>query len=345
MNCINRKAFEFCNILTWHKAGYTGKGVKIAHLEGNFDTALPFFDGKVLDPFNTSVAGLLNVHQQKTCDIIHQVAPDATIYTLPTSYPAKPGMIESMEFCIKEGIQLASMSLGGSTIDEVVKEEIKAYQNGVFLLKSAGNEGSRGLNELTKMEHWFSVGACHLTKDKPVRASYSSYGPELDIMALSNLYVHDAKTPGRIFTQEGTSFSSPFAAGMLALFYQWFMEAYGRFPFISEAKEFIYDNCLDLEILGFDNYTGYGLFILPPEIPEPEKADISDKEVKNSMRIELHINSNVIKVNGVQKSIDTAPFIKDNRTFVPIRFIAEEMGLKVTPVYQGGKTVSVIIEG
>ena len=43
----------------------------------------------------------------------------------------------------------------------------------------------------------------------------------------------------------------------------------------------------------------------------------------------MKIGSKNVEVDGVELQMDTAPFLKDSRTFVPIRFIAEGMGLKV----------------
>ncbi len=45
--------------------------------------------------------------------------------------------------------------------------------------------------------------------------------------------------------------------------------------------------------------------------------------------VEITIGSNVIKVNGTEKTIDTAPCIVDGRTLVPARFVAEAMGCEV----------------
>ncbi len=41
--------------------------------------------------------------------------------------------------------------------------------------------------------------------------------------------------------------------------------------------------------------------------------------------LELTIDSTTILVNGSEVVLDVAPFIKDGRTFVPLRFIAEQM--------------------
>ena len=47
------------------------------------------------------------------------------------------------------------------------------------------------------------------------------------------------------------------------------------------------------------------------------------------MNIKLQINNKNIKINNQTKEMDVAPFLQSNRTFVPIRFIAESFGYKV----------------
>ncbi|MCR4432769.1 MAG: stalk domain-containing protein [Caldiserica bacterium] len=46
--------------------------------------------------------------------------------------------------------------------------------------------------------------------------------------------------------------------------------------------------------------------------------------------IELTIDSNTMLVDGSAVTMDVAPFIKDGRTFVPLRFVSEQLGATVT---------------
>lgn len=58
---------------------------------------------------------------------------------------------------------------------------------------------------------------------------------------------------------------------------------------------------------------------------ETRVVNILDK----NKTIKLKIDSKDIKVNGKDLKMDVAPVIKRDRTFVPLRFVAEHMGLKV----------------
>ncbi|MCD6106984.1 MAG: copper amine oxidase N-terminal domain-containing protein, partial [Caldisericaceae bacterium] len=46
--------------------------------------------------------------------------------------------------------------------------------------------------------------------------------------------------------------------------------------------------------------------------------------------ITLIIGNLTLIKNGTEIQMDTAPFIKDSRTFVPVRFISENLGAKVS---------------
>ena len=56
------------------------------------------------------------------------------------------------------------------------------------------------------------------------------------------------------------------------------------------------------------------------------KVTITDGDKK----IELIIGKREITVNGKTEKLDAAPFIEDSRTLVPVRFISEALGAKVT---------------
>lgn len=53
---------------------------------------------------------------------------------------------------------------------------------------------------------------------------------------------------------------------------------------------------------------------------------------------QFRIGSNVYSVNGVAKIMDVAPYIKDNRTYVPIRFLAYALGVTENDVVWDAET-------
>lgn len=75
------------------------------------------------------------------------------------------------------------------------------------------------------------------------------------------------------------------------------------------------------------------------------KVDYSQREttatIKNKdMTIKIKANSDTAEVNGNSKALDAKAFIADDRIYVPIRFVSEAMGYKVT---WDGKNKFVII--
>lgn len=58
---------------------------------------------------------------------------------------------------------------------------------------------------------------------------------------------------------------------------------------------------------------------------EPDRIDLKREDIS----ITMYIGNPVYIANGIEKTLDVPPFIKDGRTMVPLRFIAEEFGCQV----------------
>ena len=332
----NKKEFEICNIFQWWNKGYTGKNIKIAEIEG-FNTDAYFLKNKVVDFFNRGKSGG-STHGTQVLDVMHQSAPDATLYSLPYGLISDSLHIEgtfveqTLPYIVKENIHIIGASLGGINNDLLNKEIEKAKEKGACFITSAGNRGTKGLGNFAKSDIWMSVGADGYDDklENTYLKNYSSRGQELDIVGFSGLYIHPSKEGYNPFQVEGTSFSSPLICGMCALAQQFFLEKTGRTLFQWELEKFIYDHVIDLGEIGWDENYGHGLFVLP----HPDDIDIKKYVPKymedEKMEIKLQINSNKYYVNGIEKYMDTVPILnKDDRTMVPVRFIAEAFGAKV----------------
>ncbi len=296
---MNKKEFNLSGITRWHELGYTGKGIRMANMEGT-DPQLPFFDGKVKDPHGIATGFDRNYHGHQTADILHQVAPEADIYILSNSgrYGNKTAegdfMDVSIPFMEKEKIHFVNASLGG--IDNpILNERIEqAQQHGVTFVASAGNEADSGVGGYARSGAWIAVGAVHLSgKGEILHAGYSSLGEEVDFTQFSGLYVHDARKgyEDRTFPVYGTSFSSPALCAMLALVQQLFLEKAGRTLNQDELYTFMQDHSIDLWEPGHDTKSGYGLFLLPSDPDSIEIAKYIGKEetqVNNPEYIIIH---------------------------------------------------------
>ena len=185
------------------------------------------------------------------------------------------------------------------------------------IICSAGNDGKDKIGYPARFDYTIAVGA-----DK----YYSNAGEELDCLAPTDIYYLNSRGEPVFFT--GTSCAAPFVSFALALYITWRkkngLPRLGR----EEIRKFIHDNWEDMYEEGHDPRSGHGLFKLP--------------EVMRL--IELTIGSNKYKVDGEEREMDTAPFVKDMRTFVPIRFVAEALGKKVSYTTKDGLTDKVYIE-
>jgi subtilisin family serine protease len=135
-------------------------------------------------------------------------------------------------YAVDNGADVVNLSLGGSVFDPSLKSATDyAYENGVVVVAAAGNcgtgneQGCTGLpagsiSYPAKNDHVISVGATNVNDQ---RASFSSYGAALDIVAPgSGTIVSPTWTPsngtslysGALY---GTSFASPQVASLASL--------------------------------------------------------------------------------------------------------------------------------
>lgn len=289
---MNKREFDFSGISAWQGKGYTGKGIRIANLEST-NPALPFFHGKIRDPFGIGHKDYKNSHGTNTADVLHQVAPEAQIHIIPgggqygRDYAKGRFVEEGIPYLEQERIHLVNASLGGVD-NPILNARIRqAQERGTAFVTSAGNEADSGVGAFARSGAWIAIGAVHLSgKGEITHANYSSLGEEVDFTQFSGLHVHDARKgyEWRAFKVHGTSFSSPMVCGMLALVQQFFLEKTGRTLNQDELYEFMKDYSIDLWEPGKDVKSGYGLFLLPED---PGSIDI----FKYTGKEELELNN------------------------------------------------------
>lgn len=262
----NVKEFELTGILQAHNDGYLGQEITMMEWE-SCNPNHPMYHGMVRDPFGIGYNSYKNTHGGKVVDVKHQGAPKAIIYIASNGQRSNgTGSFfeQTIPFILENRINLVGASLGGMNntyVREVFKKLIK---NGTIISTSAGNSGKRGLGSYAKTELAISVGAIGVkSKDDIFYKSYSSRGKELDYTDFSGLYVHDARKPSRVFKQEGTSFSYPLFESKLALTQDMFLKNAGRTLYQEEMIMFLDDHLIDLGTIGWDEYYGKGLYVIP----------------------------------------------------------------------------------
>lgn len=141
-------------------------------------------------------------------------------------------------------------------------------------------------------------------------------GVEIDITLPS--WWSTVRDDGRLASLNGTSATNPVSGAIIS----YILTAHPEYQ-LEDVRQFILDNSVD------DKYEDY------------EHVFTYPNEEAHSLKIVMKIGSKDIVVDGIVKRMDTAPFINDSRTFVPIRFVAEQLGCNVE---WDGETEEVTIE-
>lgn len=175
------------------------------------------------------------------------VAPGASLYGVKVLDRTGSGyishVIAGLEWAVANGMDIVNMSLG-------LNEDVQAFEEacdaaaaaGVLLVAAAGNDGGA----VDYPAAYTSVTAVAATDSGDVRASWSSYGPEVDIAA-PGVAIESTWNDGGYEVISGTSMATPHVVGTLALVLESLATA---------------DLCLgadDLPPTGDDDYTGCGL--------------------------------------------------------------------------------------
>jgi len=152
------------------------------------------------------------------------------------------------------GCRVINMSWGDPNYSPIIGDACQyAYDRGVTLVASAGNNPTPNLSYPSKLSTTISVVA--VTRNRNL-AGFSSFGPDLDIVAPGEAVLSTYKlTAGeQYFEMNGTSMSSPFVAGAVALLLS--MQ-----PTLSpdEVRTRLLTSTDDLGTIGYDMYYGHGL--------------------------------------------------------------------------------------
>ena len=338
-----KETFEYLGILKFWAAGYTGNNVRIMSgekIQEQYEKTDRW--KKVICPDGyQGING--SSHGSSVMYILLQVCPDAEYYAYPFNCSGTVTTAKSAcaEYIKEKGIHLFTTSNLASSENQAKKKLMQECIDivGTTFFAAAGNKATKGLCGESKLDTYLAIGGVIKNNGKWERVSYSSIGEELDYVSIA--------TYGT-----GTSYIAPIFCGMCGLVQDFFIDKAGRALYRHELISFINDNLIDVGIKGFDIHTGNGLFVLPnpkdidikkycseykeqdnnndknniPIIPEKEEEQMEDMNTENKTKIEMFIDKKYMYVNGERVEIDTAPFIKNGRTFVPIRFVSEYLG-------------------
>ena len=228
--------FSYYHLDSAREKGYTGKGVTIALFDGPVDTSAPELAGaNIVDKsrctVNDNPDGVRHATDMATLLVSPYtgVAPDATLYTYQiSSEDTQPGgtcvrgadttdsIDKLINQAVDDGAQIISISLSNSEHGSEIKWAIaNAISKGVIIVSSSGN-GATDENR-SHLGRWSGVVGVTAINTDGTFAPYSSWGNGVVTAAVGGpVNTLDANTNEPV-TVDGTSYSTPLVAGMLAL--------------------------------------------------------------------------------------------------------------------------------
>ena len=113
------------------------------------------------------------------------------------------------------GANIINCSWGSTEYSQIIRDAIDyAVDRGVIVVAAAGNTWTYGVNYPAKFNNVIAVGAVDNNKR---RAWFSSYGPELDVVAPGVNILSTWNESINYNRQNGTSMAAPFVSGAIAL--------------------------------------------------------------------------------------------------------------------------------
>lgn len=143
-------------------------------------------------------------------------------------------LIDALEFCIEQGIDVVNMSLGGSAPSEALERQIvRAKQSGVACIAAAGNSAA-AVQYPASSPNVLAVAAIGKIGEFPpdsyhtetlgadvdvngyFTARFSCFGPQVDVCA-PGVAVVSSVPPNNFAAWDGTSMAAPHITGLAAL--------------------------------------------------------------------------------------------------------------------------------
>lgn len=221
--------------LVW-PSGNTGSGVKVAIIDTGIDRNHPDlapnykggydFVNKDSDPMDdnghgTHVSGTVAAAADGAN--VKGVGPNISLYALKVLNKNGLGsysdIIAAIQWAVSNGMQVVSMSFGGSTRSTALQSACDAaYNANVLLVAAAGNSGkSNGKGDTVDYPAVYSsVIAVAASDSNNVRASWSSTGTKVELTA-PGVNVTSDKLGGGLIAYSGTSMATPHVSGCAAL--------------------------------------------------------------------------------------------------------------------------------
>ena len=247
-----------------------GAGITIAILDSGVDAAHPDLKNSLLPGYNsylgttdssdicghgTGVAGTAAGITNNAIGVAGvagqaKILPVRIVHENGTAgcYAYFSSMSNGIIYAADNGAKIVNLSFGGVTTSSSVASAAQYLKNkGGLLFASAGNDNADLTVPLNK-----SMIIVSATDSNDLKSSFSNYGQVIALSAPGS-YIYATKQGGTYGAWNGTSFSSPVAAGVGAL-------VMAANPSLSnlDVENILFATATDLGAVGKDNIFGYG---------------------------------------------------------------------------------------
>ncbi|MGQ9459710.1 MAG: S8 family peptidase [Candidatus Bathyarchaeaceae archaeon] len=271
-----------------YETGHHGSGVIVAVLDTGIDIDHPDLAANIIEGWNfvdnndnvtdldghgTMVSGIIGAVANNGIGMAG-VAPNVSIMPLKVLSESGGSWINlnlAIRHAADNGARVIVMSLGGSRspLSLITEAAIKyARQKGCILVAAAGNENSSEPFYPAAYEEVIAVSAINQNDTK---AWFSNYGSYVDFCA-PGVDILSTWKDGDYVYGSGTSFATPFVAGVIALMLSEYPELSAE-----DVIETLRVQAEDLGEEGWDPYYGWGLvnaYYAVSETPIPEFSTI-----------------------------------------------------------------------
>ena len=161
-------------------------------------------------------------------------------------------IVQGITYAVAHGANIISMSFGTTNYSQSLQDALnEAHKAGVILVAASGNSNS-SVNYPGANANVIAVGA---VTSSLVRASYSCYGSDLDLVAVGSNVISTCYDNGESSYAQGsgTSFAAPYVSALAAILLS--IDP-GLSP--DEVENIMKDTATDLGDPGCDDYYGHG---------------------------------------------------------------------------------------
>lgn len=263
-----------------------GTGVIVGVVDTGIDHTHPLLASQVLGArdFTGSPNGSLDRHGHGTHCSGTVAASDPRIGMAPgaklvhgkglgdSGSGSGTGIAAAIRWCIEQGATIISMSLGSSSQDTTITNEMdRGAQSGIWFVCAAGNSGG-GTPDVDWPGRSPSCVSVAALNSNLTPASFTSAGAKIDT-AFAGVGIWSCKPGGGFQQMSGTSMATPGVAGVLALYRSALMRRSQPIPSIQELRSLLFSRSTDTHTPGDDNRTGPGwitpLLLALNLIPDP----------------------------------------------------------------------------